>query len=148
MKILFDLKRDKALKEIEINSKKRRVEERRTALEPGAIDYSKTVVQSTPSNGRQLDAIAFIVEMERDIEYAQRELDNINKDINDIYNAMKNLNDEDSQIYIEKTIYNWSNAKISVKHGGISKWTINRKIKEIEKSYHLAPLCTTNKCKI
>jgi len=60
------------------------------------------------------------------------ELISIKDKVSKLYEIYKEYNDEDMQIYIEKKMYKWNNAKISVKHGGINKWKINRIIKKFE----------------
>lgn len=134
MNDLFELEKEKALKDAKISSLKRRIELLEIKQEPGGVDYSKERVQSSHLNDSQLEIIAKIVEMEKDIAFIQKELEVVNKDINEQYQIFKKFNDEEQQIYIEKRIFKWSNAKISVKHNGISKRQINRVISKIKRN--------------
>ena len=49
-----------------------------------------------------------------------------------IKSIYKNANDYDKQIYMEKKLFKWSNAKISANHNGIGKSQIYRIVEKIE----------------
>lgn len=56
--------------------------------------------------------------------------------INFYYELYKQSNNEDEMIFIEKNIKKYSNAKISVLHGGIDRTTIYRRVQEVTKKYN------------
>lgn len=131
---LYELEREKKYLENDILSKQERIELERSRLECTAIDYTKPSVQSTPRNDSMINAVARIVEMEKDIEYLEKKLNQNQTEIDRLYNTFKEFRERDKQIYVEKKIYGWSNSKISAKHGGISKRYINKIIKNMKKS--------------
>lgn len=55
--------------------------------------------------------------------------------INFYYELYKKSQNEDEMIYIEKKIKKYSNAKISVLHGGMGNSTIYFKLEEVTKKY-------------
>lgn len=63
----------------------------------------------------------------------KNDIDEINSKLDICYKNYKKANDRDRQIYYEKKKLGWSDAKISVNHGGIDASTIWRIIKKIEK---------------
>ena len=66
------------------------------------------------------------------LDDAIRKLDNLTKLKDKKYSIYKNANDYDKQIYIEKKLFKWSNAKISANHNGIGKSQIYRIVEKIE----------------
>ena len=133
---LYDLEKEKKILESKIQSKKERIEIERTKLEPKATDYTKVMVQSGHKKDSMTDVIAIIVEMEQDIEYLETRLKQNEKEVNRLYNIYNQYKERDKQIYIEKKLLGWSNAKISVRHEGISRQYINKIIKKIKDSFH------------
>ena len=133
---LYDLEKEKKILESKIQSKKERIEIERTKLEPKATDYTKVMVQSSHTKDSMTDVIAIIVEMEQDIEYLETRLKQNEKEVNRLYNIYNQYKERDKQIYIEKKLLGWSNAKISVRHEGISRQYINKIIKKIKDSFH------------
>lgn len=133
---LYDLEKEKKILESKIQSKKERIEIERTKLEPKATDYTKVMVQSSHKKDSMTDVIAIIVEMEQDIEYLETRLKQNEKEVNRLYNIYNQYKERDKQIYIEKKLLGWSNAKISVRHEGISRQYINKIIKKIKDSFH------------
>ena len=131
---LFELEKEKKILESKIVSKKERIELERTKLDVQAIDLTKVAVQSSHSNNTNLDVIAKITEMEKDLEYLEKLLEQNSKEVSRLYNIYDHFDERDKQIYIEKKLYKWSNSKISVKHGGISFRQIQRIIEKIKKS--------------
>lgn len=133
---LYELEKEKKIIESKIQSKKERIEIERSKLEVGATDYSKVMVQSSHKKDTMTDVIAVIVEMEKDIEYLETRLKQNEKEVNRLYNIYSQYKERDKQIYLEKKLLGWSNAKISVKHGGITKQYINKIVKKIKDSFH------------
>ena len=131
---LLDLEKEESINLNTIKVNKNKIVEKRKDLEAKAIDYSKVVVQTSHNNNDPfLIAIAQIIEMEKNIEQALINLEEINAKKEIIYKSVCDLKERDYQIFIEKVFKKMSNAKISIRHGGISKWTINRIVKKIEK---------------
>lgn len=131
---LFELEKEKKELESSIQSRKERIELQRARLEAGAMDLSKVYVQGGKRGDTMTDAVALIVKMEKDIEFLEEELKQNGREIDRMYNIFKEFNERDKQIYTEKKLLGWSNARISVKHDGISKRHINRIIKRIKKT--------------
>lgn len=131
---LFELEKEKKELESKIQSRKERIELQRARLEAGAMDLSKVSVQGGKYGDTMTDAVALIVKMEKDIEYLEEELKQNSREIDRMYNIFKEFNERDKQIYTEKKLFGWSNAKISVKHDGISKRYINKIVKKVKKS--------------
>ena len=130
---LFELEKEKKIKEL----RKSRLEEmikinRERAEGIKAINCSKVMIQSSPRPNTMIDTISEIDFAERELKLVEKELEVIDVNINKLYQVLNEYNDRDQQIYIEKKLWNWSNARISTKHEGISKWTINRIIKKVK----------------
>ena len=112
------------------NDEKERLE---TKVGVKATDYSKEPVKGGSGNSRE-DALLQLAQMEMNIEDAIQKLDNLTRQADRKYSIFKNHKDEEKQIYIEKKLKRWSNAKISTKHGGLGTSTIYRIIEKIEKN--------------
>lgn len=97
-----------------------------------ATDYSKERTTGGSSNSRE-EVLLKLSQISMDLDDTTKKLDNLSKLADRKYNVFRNLNDYENQIYMEKKLKKWSNAKISAKHNGISRWSINRIIKKIEK---------------
>ena len=131
---LFELEKEKKELENSIQSRKERIELQRARLEAGAMDLSKVSVQGGKHGDTITDAVALIVKMEKDIEFLEEELKQNSREIDRMYNIFKEFNERDKQIYTEKKLLGWNNARISVKHNGISKRYINKIVKKVKKS--------------
>lgn len=114
---LFELEKEKKFLENKILSKKERIELECSKLEAGAIDYSKVMVQSSHSNDSMTDAIAKIVEMEKELDFLEKELEQNERELNRLYDLYKTYKDEHKQIYYERKILGWRTVKVAVKHG-------------------------------
>ena len=90
-----------------------------------ATDLSKIVVNGGKLNSRE-EALLELTQTSIYLDDAIKKLDNLNKLKNKKYSIFKNSNNYDKQIYIEKKLFKWSNAKISAKHNGIGKSQIYR----------------------
>lgn len=128
---LFELKKEKRDAESDYNYYKNEVERLRIKVGIHATDYSKDKISSSHGNGQE-EAILQLTQMEMDLDDAIKKLNNVNKLVSDKYNIYRQYNDYDKQIYTEKKLFKWSNAKISARHNNISKWAINRICKKIE----------------
>lgn len=133
---IFELEKEQKILEMRIFSKKERIELERSRLGSKAIDYNKPSVQSSLHKDSMLDVFAKISEMEDDIEYCTAKLQQNRKEVDRLYQIFKEYKERDKLIYVEKKLYKWSNDKISVQHGGITKRQINKIMKKIEKSFN------------
>lgn len=133
---LFELEKEKKELESSIQSRKERIELQRARLEAGAMDLSKVYVQGGKRGDTMTDAVALIVKMEKDIEFLEEELKQNGREIDRMYNIFKEFNERDKQIYTEKKLFGWSNARISAKHGGITKQYINKIIKKVKNTFN------------
>ena len=105
----------------------------RLKVEPGAMDLTKD--GSKPKSGSNDEALAELAQMSIYLDECIEKLDSVNLLINDKYNNFKKHNDYDKQIYTEKRLFKWSNAKISARHNGLSRtqiWNICHKIDNTE----------------
>lgn len=98
-----------------------------------ATDYSKEPIKGGSGNSRE-DALLQLTQMEINLEDAIKKLDNLTRQADRKYSIFKNHKDEEKQIYIEKKLKKWSNAKISARHGGLGRTQIWNIIKKIEKN--------------
>ena len=131
---IFELEKERAKKRVSRQSKINNINLLREKLGIKATDYSSVKVKTMPKKNKELVVFAKIEEMEKDLYYIDKEIEQINNDINALYQIFKKYNDEEQQIYTEKKLYKWSNAKISVNHGGISKSQINRIVKKVKEN--------------
>lgn len=129
---LFDLKEEKEDTESDIRYYRREIERLETRVGVGAVDYTKESVQSSINGKSTEEALLELTQTSMYLDDALRKLDNITSLINDKYNNYQKFNDYDKQIYTEKRLFKWSNAKISARHGGISRMQISRIIKKVE----------------
>lgn len=95
-----------------------------------ASDPSKEIVKGGGSSKE--NALLQLTQMSIYLDESIEKLNNLIKLRDKKYNIYKEANDYDKQIYIEKKLLKWSNAKISAKHNGIGKSQIYRIIKKIE----------------
>ena len=134
---LFKLKEEKEDTEADIRYYKREIERLETRVGVGSVDYSKELVQSSIIGGGVEEALLELTQTSMYLDDAIKKLDNITALVSDKYNNFKKYNDYDKQIYSEKKLFKWSNAKISTKHNGIGKsqiYNICNKIEDMEKS--------------
>lgn len=127
---LYELKEEQEETESDIRYYNRELTRLRSKVGPGAVDYSKEMVQSTPRSNDE--AFAELAQTSMDLDEAIKKLENIKQLANEKYNIYKNFNDYDKQIYTEKRLFKWPNAKISARHNGIGKSQIYRIIEKIE----------------
>ncbi|MEI3498933.1 MAG: hypothetical protein V8Q71_00155 [Bacilli bacterium] len=118
---LFKLKEEKEDTEADIRYYKREIERLETRVGVGSVDYSKELVQSSIIGGGVEEALLELTQTSMYLDDAIKKLDNITALVSDKYNNFKKYNDYDKQIYTEKKLFKWSNAKISTKHNGIGK---------------------------
>ena len=95
-----------------------------------ASDPSKKLVRGGNSDKER--ALLELTQMSIYLDDAIRKLDNLTKLKDKKYSIYKNANDYDKQIYMEKKLFKWSNAKISANHNGIGKSQIYRIVEKIE----------------
>ena len=116
---LYELKREISSTEADIEYYKDERERIESKLLPKASDPSKELVKGGISD-KEYVMLQFI-EMGNELDNAIEKLDNLLKLRDKKYNIFKEANDYDRQIYMEKKLLKWSNAKISAKHNGIGK---------------------------
>ena len=127
---LYELKREISSIEADIEYFKEERERVFSKLLPKASDPTKELVKGGISD-KEYTMLQYI-QIGKRLDEATEKLNNLLKLRDKKYNIFKETNDYDKQIYMEKKFLKWSNAKISVKHNGMSKWTINRIIHKIE----------------
>lgn len=132
---IFELEKEKKILESKLISRKERIELERSKLDNKAIDYSKPAVQSSPHKDSMLDAVARISMFKSEVNDLTTQLEQNKKEIDRLYNIFGEYKERDKQIYIEKKLYKWSNAKISLKHKGIGKSQIYRILEKIEENF-------------
>lgn len=103
---LFELEKEKKLLESRILSKKERIELERIKLDVQATDLTKASVQGSSANNSTLDVIAKITEMENDLNYLEKMLEQNSKDVSRLYNIYQQYKERDQQIYVEKNYLN------------------------------------------
>lgn len=130
---LFELKEKQEETRADISYYKKEIERLEAQVGVGATDYSKELVDSSISVNATEEALLELTQMTMYLDDAIKKLDNITSLVNNKYNVYKEYNDYDKQIYIEKKLFKWRNAKISSKHNGISRMQIKRIVDGIEK---------------
>ena len=130
---LFELKEKKEDVKSDIKYYENEIERLESKLGLQSVQMKDIIVDGNPKNKRE-DVLIELAQMIDDLEEAKKKLDGLNELTNDKFNNFKEHNDYDKQIYIEKKLFKWSNAKISARHGGITKRTINRIVKKVEEN--------------
>lgn len=128
---LFELREEKEDTEADIRYYKNEIERLETRVGVGSTDYSKESSKTTAICSQE-NALLELTQMSLYLDDAINKLKNITSLISEKYNIYRKHNDYDKQIYTEKKLFKWSNAKISAKHGGMSRWTIKRIVERIE----------------
>lgn len=111
---LIDLKR--RVKELTafINYQKAEIKEQRNTIK--ATNYDKVLVSGTPKRQDISDVVARIVEMEEDVEQAQKEYDRLIPLMNELEEGYKDLNERDKLIYLEYHCKGYSAVKIGMRY--------------------------------
>ena len=129
---LYELKREISSTEADIEYYKDERERVLTKLLPKASDPTKELIKGGISDKEYV--MLQYTEMGIELDNAIAKLENLRKLRDKKYNIFKEANDYDRQIYMEKKLLKWSNAKISVKHNNLGKSQIYRIIDKIEKN--------------
>lgn len=127
---LYELKREISSTEADIEYFEEERERIMTKLLPKASDPSKELVKGGISDKEYV--MLQYIQIGQELDNAIEKLDNLLKLRDKKYNIFKEANDYDRQIYMEKKLLKWSNAKISAKHNGMSRMQISRIIRKIE----------------
>ena len=127
---LFDLKEEIEDVNSNIEYYKSEIERLETKVGVKASNISTEIVKGGISD--KTDALLELIQMTMYLDEAIAKLDNLTRLKDKKYNIYKEANDYDKQIYMEKKLFKWSNAKISARHNGIGKSQIYRIIKKIE----------------
>ena len=128
---LYELKEEKDDIEADIRYYEKEKERLLLKVDVNATRYDKEIVSGGRSNSRE-EALLELAQMTTYLEDAIKKLDNIKSLVNDKYNNYKKYNDFDKQIYTEKKMFKWNNAKISSRHNNISKSQIYNIVNKIE----------------
>jgi len=132
---LFELKESIADVTSDIEYYKDEMERLEAKVGVKASDPSKELVKG--GKGDRERALLELTQMSIYLDDAIKKLDNLTRLKDKKYSIYKNANDYDKQIYMEKKLFKWSNAKISANHNGIGKsqiYNICNKIERVEKS--------------
>lgn len=128
---LFDLKEEIEDVNSNIDYYKNEIERLETKVGVKASNISAEIVKGGISD--KTDALLELIQMTMYLDEAIAKLDNLTRLKDKKYNIYKEANDYDKQIYMEKKLFKWSNAKISARHG-ISRTQIWNIVKKIEKN--------------
>lgn len=130
---LFELTELKNDLECDINYYKAEKERLENKLDVHATKYDKDLIKGSTGASRE-DVLLEFTQISMYLDDAIKKLSNINDLVVNKYNNYKKHNDYDKQIYTEKKLFKWNNAKISSKHGGLGKSQIYRIIEKIEEN--------------
>lgn len=126
---LIDLKRKVRELTAFIKYQEAEIEEQRNTIK--GTNYDKTIVSGTPKRQDMSDVVARIIEMEQDVEKAQKEYDRIIPLINELEAGYKELNDRDKLIYLEYHCKGYSAVKIGMRYN-LKERQVYNIIKNIE----------------
>lgn len=132
---LFDLK--EKIEEVNSNIEYYKDEIERLETKVGVKASNISVEISKGGIVDRTDTLLELIQMSKNLDDAVAKLNNLTRLKDKKYNIYKMANDYDKQIYMEKKLFKWSNAKISSRHNGISKsqiYNIIKKIERVEKS--------------
>ena len=129
---LFELKREISSTEADVEYYEEERERIITKLLPKSSDPTKEIIKGGISNKEYV--MLQYTQMGIELDNAIAKLENLRKLRDKKYNIFKEANEYDKQIYIEKKLLKWSNAKISDKHNGISRTQIWNIIQKFEKN--------------
>ncbi len=134
MKNLVLLEQDYKEEEKDILKLSDEILECETKLGVGSSGFSEIISSPTRKNTTDIILSKYIsAKIKHDVKI--KKMERLKNQINFYYELYKQSNNEDEMIYIEKKIKKYSNAKVSVLHGGIDTSTINRKVKKVEEKY-------------
>ena len=132
---LYELKREINSTEADIEYFKEERERVLTKLLPKASDPAKELIKGGISDKEYV--MLQYIQMGEELDNAIEKLNNLIKLRDKKYNILKEANDYDRQIYMEKKLLKWSNARISSKHNGLERTQIWRIIKKFEKDENM-----------
>lgn len=131
---LFELQEEKEDLESDIRYYKRERERLGAKVGVKSIGITDMKVDGHASLNTVQDALDEYTQMGIYLDDAMKKWDNIVSLVSEKYNNYQKHNDHDRQIYTEKKLFKWSNAKISARHGGISRTQIWNIVNKIEKN--------------
>ena len=135
---LIDLKRKVRELTAFINYHKAEIEDAHNTV--GSMNYDKVLVDGTPKHRDMSDVIAKIIEMEKDLDKAQKEYDRLIPLINELEAGYKELNERDKLIYLEYHVKGYSAVKIGMRYG-ITDKQVYKILKKVEKNMQEAKKC-------
>ena len=127
---LFDLKEE--IEEVNSNIEYYKDEIERLETKVGVKASNISVEISKGGIVDRTDTLLELIQMSKNLDDAVAKLNNLTRLKDKKYNIYKMANDYDKQIYMEKKLFKWSNAKISARHNGIGKSQIYRIVRKIE----------------
>lgn len=128
---LFDLK--EKIEEVNSNIEYYKDEIERLETKVGVKASNISVEISKGGIVDRTDTLLELIQMSKNLDDAVAKLNNLTRLKDKKYNIYKMANDYDKQIYMEKKLFKWSNAKISARHG-ISRTQIWNIVKKVEKN--------------
>ena len=128
---LFDLKEE--IEEVNSNIEYYKDEIERLETKVGVKASNISVEISKGGIVDRTDTLLELIQMSKYLDDAVAKLNNLTRLKDKKYNIYKMANDYDKQIYMEKKLFKWSNAKISARHG-ISRTQIWNIVKKVEKN--------------
>lgn len=127
---LFDLK--EKIEEVNSNIEYYKDEIERLETKVGVKASNISVEISKGGISDRTDALLELIQVSKYLDNEEAKLNNLTRLKDKKYNIYKLANDYDKQIYMEKKLFKWSNAKISSRHNGIGKSQIYRIVRKIE----------------
>lgn len=134
MKNLILLEQDYKEVEQDIIDLKKKILELEPKLGLSSSTFEEIISSTTKTNTFDILLEKYIsLKIKYNLKLQKKE--KILNQINFYYELYKKSQNEDEMIYIEKKIKKYSNAKISVLHGGMGNSTIYFKLEEVTKKY-------------
>lgn len=134
MKNLILLEQDYKEVEQDIMNLRKRIIELESKLGLSSSTFEEEISSTTRNNTSDILLEKYIsLKIKYNLKLQKKE--KILNQINFYYELYKKSQNEDEMIYIEKKIKKYSNAKISVLHGGMGNSTIYFKLEEVTKKY-------------
>lgn len=134
MRNLILLEQDYKELEEEILNLSERIMNLETRLGLSSVGFDEMISSPTRQN-KSDELLAKYISLKIQHKVKLEKKVQIQDQINFYYELYKKSKNEDEMIYIEKNIKRYSNAKISVLHGGMATSTIYFKLEEVTKKY-------------
>lgn len=129
---LFELEKELKLKISSKNNKLELLYLYISKLELHVTDLSQIRVISSPKDPQKIELYEKAIKYLNEIEQLDKEIKILEKELTNQKKIFEEYNDRDKQIYIEKKLYKYNNAKISYRYN-LGKRQINKIVKKISK---------------